>query len=53
MILIFLKIVLQKSKSTIDTWLTESQFQINKINSLRSDLDKFTMYLENELFSKN
>ena len=35
-----------KSKSTIDTWLTESQFQINKINSLKSDLDKFTLYLE-------
>ena len=38
----------KKSKSTIDTWLTESQFQINKINSLRSDLDKFTIYLEND-----
>jgi len=37
-----------RSKSTIDTWLTESQFQINKINSLRSDLDKFTIYLEND-----
>ena len=37
-----------KSKLTIDTWLTESQFQINKINSLRSDLDKFTVYLEND-----
>jgi len=38
----------KKSRSTIDTWLTESQFQINKINSLRSDLDKFTIYLEND-----
>ena len=38
----------KKSKSTIDAWLTESQFQINKINSLRSDLDKFTIYLEND-----
>jgi len=38
----------KKSKSTIDTWSTESQFQINKINSLRSDLDKFTIYLEND-----
>jgi len=37
-----------KSKLTIDTWLTESQFQINKINSLRSDLDKFTIYFEND-----
>jgi len=37
-----------KSKLTIDTWLTESQFQNNKINSLRSDLDKFTIYLEND-----
>jgi hypothetical protein len=37
-----------KSKLTIDTWLTESQFQTNKINSLRSDLDKFTIYLEND-----
>jgi len=37
-----------KSKLTIDTWLTESQFQINKINSLRSDLGKFTIYLKND-----
>ena len=35
-----------KSKSSIDTWLTDSQFQINKIKSLKSDLSKFTQYLE-------
>ena len=37
-----------KSKSGIDTWLTDSQYQIDKINSLKSDLSKFTQYLENE-----
>jgi len=39
---------LTKSKSGIDTWLTDSQYQIDKINSLKSDLSKFTQYLENE-----
>ena len=35
-----------KSKSSINTWLTDSQFQINKIKSLKSDLSKFTQYQE-------
>jgi len=35
-----------KSKLSINTWLTDSQFQINKIKSLKSDLSKFTQYLE-------
>jgi len=38
---------LSKSKIGIDTWLTESEYQINKINSLKSDLAKFYKYLEN------
>ena len=37
-----------KSRLGIDTWLTDSQYQINKINALKSDLSKFTQYLENE-----
>ena len=28
---------LHKSKKNIDTWLTDSQYQINKIDSLKSD----------------
>ena len=41
-----------KSKSSIDTWLTDSQFQINKIKSLKSDLSKFTQYLESNCSAK-
>jgi len=41
-----------KSKSGIDTWLTNSQYQIDKINSLKSDLSKFTQYLENDCSTK-
>jgi len=41
-----------KSKSGIDTWLTDSQYQIDKINSLKSDLSKFTQYLENDCSTK-
>jgi len=37
-----------KSKLSIDTWLTDSQYQINKIKALKSDLSKFTQYLENK-----
>ena len=37
-----------KSKSSINTWLTDSKFQISKINSLKSDLIKFNQYLEKE-----
>ena len=39
---------LQKSKSGIDTWLTDSQYQIKKIDSLKSDLIKFFKYLEDQ-----
>jgi len=41
-----------KSKLGIDTWLTDSQYQIDKINSLKSDLSKFTQYLENDCSTK-
>ena len=41
-----------KSKSSIGTWLTDSQYQIGKINSLKSDLSKFTQYLENDCSTK-
>ena len=37
-----------KSKSCIDTWLTDSQYQIDKINSLKSDINKFTEYLKKD-----
>ena len=41
-----------KSKLSINTWLTDSQFQINKIKSLKSDLSKFTQYLESDCSTK-
>ena len=41
-----------KSKSGIDTWLTDSQYQIDKINSLKFDSSKFTQYLENDCSTK-
>ena len=41
-----------KSKSSIDTWFTDSQYQIDKINSLKSDLSKFTKHLENDCSTK-
>jgi len=37
-----------KSRLSIDTWLTDSQYQINKIKALKSDLSKFTQYLKKE-----
>jgi len=37
---------LNKSKKNIDTWLTDSQYQINKIDTLKSDLTKFFEHLE-------
>jgi len=43
---------LDKSKLSINTWLTDSQFQINKIKSLKSDLSKFTQYLESDCSTK-
>jgi len=40
------KSCIKKSKLNIDTWLSDSEYQINKINSLKSDLVKFTEYIE-------
>jgi len=40
------KSCIEKSKSGIDTWLSDSKYQINKINSLKADLIKFIKYLE-------
>ena len=39
---------LVKSKVSINSWLTESDYQNNKISSLKLDLIKFDQYLENE-----
>ena len=44
----FFKECLTKSKLCIDTWLTDSQYQIDKINSLKSDISKFTQYLKKD-----
>jgi len=44
---------IEKSKLSIDTWLTDSQYQINKINSLKSDLIKFIQYLNNFSFGES
>jgi len=44
----FFKDCLTKSKLCIDTWLTDSQYQIDKINSLKSDISKFTQYLKKD-----
>ncbi len=38
---------LSRSKKNINSWLTESDYQKNKIKSLKSDLKKFNQYLEN------
>ncbi len=37
---------LAKSKISINSWLTQSEYQNNKINSLKLDLIKFSKYLE-------
>ena len=44
----FFKDCLDKSKPNIDTWLTDSQFQNKKINSLKSDLVKFNKFIEKD-----
>ena len=44
----FFKDCLTKSKTCIDTWSTDSQYQIDKINSLKSDISKFTQYLKKD-----
>ena len=38
-----------KSQKNIENWKTESEFQINKINELKIDLEKFSKYLNNQL----
>ena len=43
---------LKKSKLSINSWLTDSNYQNNKINSLKSDLIKFNQYLENKCSTK-
>jgi len=44
---------LNKSKQNIDTWLTDSEYQTNKIKSLKLDLKKFFKYLDNLNTKKN
>ena len=48
----FFKECLAKSKTIINTWLTESQYQNKKIHSLKSDLIKFDEFLKKD-FSIN
>jgi len=49
----FFKDCLDKSKKTINTWLTDSEYQNKKINSLKSDLVKFDEFLEKNCSIKN
>ena len=44
----FFKDCLAKSKPNIETWITDSQFQNKKINSLKSDLVKFNKFIEKD-----
>ena len=43
------KSCLNKSLKNISSWTTESEFQLNKINNLINDLEKFSKYLNNSL----
>ena len=45
---IFFKNCLTKSQSIVDTWLTESEYQNKKINSLKFDLIKFNKFIEKD-----
>jgi len=45
---IFFKNCLTKSQSIVDMWLTESEYQNKKINSLKSDLIKFNQFIEKD-----
>ena len=45
---IFFKNCLTKSQSIVDAWLTESEYQNKKINSLKSDLIKFNKFIEKD-----
>ena len=49
---IFFKNCLVKSKSIIDAWLTDSQYQNKKIKSLKSDLIKFDKFTEKKCSTK-
>ena len=49
---IFFKNCLVKSKSIIDAWLTDSQYQNKKIKSLKSDLIKFDKFTEKNCSTK-
>tara|TARA_B100000287_G_scaffold40141_1_gene36541 strand:- start:282 stop:1943 length:1662 start_codon:yes stop_codon:yes gene_type:complete len=40
---------LNKSIKNIASWTTESEFQLNKINNLKNDLNKFSKHLNNNL----
>ena len=40
---------LNKSIKNITSWTTESEFQLNKINNLKNDLNKFSKHLNNNL----
>tara|TARA_B100001250_G_scaffold71368_1_gene57686 strand:+ start:4482 stop:6143 length:1662 start_codon:yes stop_codon:yes gene_type:complete len=40
---------LNKSLKNISSWTTKSDFQLNKINNLKSDLENFSKYLDNNL----
>ena len=44
---------IKKSKPNIETWLSDSEYQNKKINSLKSDLIKFVEYLENYQSTEN
>jgi hypothetical protein len=49
---VFFKNCLVKSKSIIDAWLTDSQYQNKKIKSLKSDLIKFDKFIEKDCSTK-
>jgi len=44
----FFKECLAKSKTSINSWVTDSKYQNNKINSLKNGLVKFDQFLKNE-----
>jgi len=44
----FFKDCLIKSKASINSWVTDSKYQNNKINSLKDGLVKFDKFLKNE-----
>jgi hypothetical protein len=44
----FFKDCLIKSKASINSWITDSKYQNNKINSLKDDLIKFEKFLKSE-----